>query len=658
MNNASSTTIPATPPTTGLATRFTAFRILLMLSLVLPTAVWTSYQTFVILEPNELRPLEWVQLCLASVLYLWLSMAFWTAIIGFILKLFKRDPLTLKRQHAFADKHLKLNNRHALIMPVYNEDTLRIMAGFEANVLGISKEAQSDQFDFYMLSDTQDESLIDKELSYWASMLKRLPSDIANRCFYRRRVNNTERKVGNVKDFCQRWGYMYESMTVLDADSVMSGSKVVELAQRMEFNAKVGLIQTIPMPVRQTTFFGRFVQFAAHVYSPMLATGLAFWQTNSANYWGHNATIRISAFIDTCGLPKLTGRKPFGGDILSHDFVEAALLRRAGWEVYLLTDHHGSYEEVPPNIIDYATRDRRWVQGNMQHLALIKTPKLRTANRLHFLFGAFAYVSSILLLFMLIAGTADAVIKSLTPPVYFTQPYQLFPTWLITKQAVMEITLYVTIALLFLPKMLGILLTLLQRSREFGGPLKFMFSAILEFSFAVLLAPIMLMYHSYFVLNVLAGKSVKWEAQTREGKMLPWRTAFTFTWPLTLLGLVWSAVVLVFAPALFYWLLPVLTGLVLAYPVIRYSSSVSLGLMFKRIGILLIPEELRPTYEMKKLQQTTANLNAAPYLVNVFTLPAEQWQDMQSQHLPNAIPDDKNKETQEGTNILTPKKLA
>ena len=140
------------------------------------------------------------------------------------------------------------------------------------------------------------------------------------------------------------------------------------MVRAMQANPRTGLIQTIPIPVRQTTFFGRFVQFAAVLYSPMLATGLAFWQTDAANYWGHNAIIRMRAFIDHCGLPTLPGKAPFGGDILSHDFVEAALLRRAGWDVFLLADLEGSYEEVPCNIIDYAKGDRRWVQGNIQHL--------------------------------------------------------------------------------------------------------------------------------------------------------------------------------------------------------------------------------------------------------------------------------------------------
>ncbi|MFW8591591.1 glucans biosynthesis glucosyltransferase MdoH [Glaciecola sp. 2405UD65-10] len=576
---------------TAFKIRGRGFRLFLMGILVLPTAFWAMSQVYIIFQPNEFRTLEWIQLGLSSVLFLWLAMSFWTSIIGFLLKLFKRDPLSFSREMHAPVSAKALAQKHAIIMPVYNEDTLRIMAGFEATVKEIAKTHSSEKFDFYMLSDTQDQDILKAEYCAWASLLKGLPENLSSRCYYRNRKDNTGRKVGNVKDFCQRWGKQYESMVVLDADSIMTGEKLLELAQRIEDNPNVGLIQTIPMPVRQDTFFGRFVQYAAQVYSPMLATGLSFWQGDCANYWGHNAIIRVQAFIDTCGLPPLKGKQPFGGDILSHDFVEAALLRRANWQVFLLTDSQGSYEEVPSNIIDYATRDRRWVQGNMQHLALLASKGLRLSNRLHFGFGAFAYASSILLLGMLLAGTADALIQANTPPVYFTKAYQLFPTWLITKQNVMLITLWVTIALLFLPKALGILLTFIQRRHEFGGGFNFLKSTVIEFFFAVLIAPIMMMFHSYFVINVLMGKSVKWEAQAREGRMIPWLQALRFSYLLTLVGLVWAGLTYVYTPTLFIWLIPVYSGLILAAPIIRLSSSVKFGRWCLRKGIFLTNTE-------------------------------------------------------------------
>lgn len=616
------------------------FRLVLMAALVLPTAYWAMSQVYIIFQPNEFRPLEWVQLVLASMLFLWLAMAFWTAIIGFLLKLFKRDPLTFAKEAHGPQSDQKLRHKHAIIMPVYNEETARIMAGFEAAVLQISSTHSHQQFDFYMLSDTQDKALLKAEEELWQKLLTRLPESCRVRCFYRNRVENVGRKVGNVKDFCQRWGYQYQSMIVLDADSIMTGPKMLELTQRMEANPSVGLIQTIPMPVRQNTFFGRFVQFAAHVYSPMLATGLSFWQGDCANYWGHNAVIRVQAFLDTCGLPAIKGKQPFGGDILSHDFVEAALLRRADWQVFLLTDAMGSYEEVPSNIIDYATRDRRWVQGNMQHLAILSTPKLHIANRLHFVFGAFAYASSILLLLMLVAGTADALIQAFVTPVYFTQTYQLFPTWLITKQNVMITTLWMTVAFLFLPKILGVVITFLQRRGEFGGALSFLKSAFIEFWFAVLLAPVMMMYHSYFVINVLLGKSVKWEAQAREGRMIPWKQALRFSYLLTIAGIVWAGLTAYYTLTLFYWLIPVFSGLILAAPIIRLSSSKFFGEWCKRQRILLIGPEHLTNSAIDQVAESLINLEASPSTNEAPLCPDESWSEMPLQRISRGVFDD------------------
>ena len=342
-------------------------RLSIMAILAIPTAALAGWSLYEIFSPNRLTEMEIAQLALSMMLFLWLAMSFWTAVIGFVLKLFNIDPLSLRKALPAPRTDAPLTKRHAVVMPVYNEDTRRIMVGFEACVRELLDTDNGKQYDFYMLSDTTKPEMAEAELAAWEALTARL-GDKSGQVFYRRREKNTGRKVGNLADFCQRWGNRYEAMIVLDADSIMSGDRMNDLAYRIEQNPDTALVQTIPMPVRQHTFFARFVQFAAHLYSPMLATGLSFWQTDSANYWGHNAIIRVEPFMQHCGLPTLEGKEPFGGDILSHDFVEAALLRRAGWQCFLLTDTTGSYEEVPSNMIEYATRDRRWVQGNIQHL--------------------------------------------------------------------------------------------------------------------------------------------------------------------------------------------------------------------------------------------------------------------------------------------------
>ncbi|HAU27776.1 MAG TPA: glucan biosynthesis glucosyltransferase H, partial [Alteromonas australica] len=254
-------------------------RLFIMAMLVIPSTALAGWSLYEIFLPNGLTNLEIAQLGLGLTLFAWLCMAFWTGIIGFVLQLFNIDPLSLRKKQCAPDQDSPLVQKHAVVMPVYNEDTRRIMVGFEACVREIMGSTQAEQFDFFMLSDTRDEQKAEAELRAWNRMTKRL-GQYASHVFYRRREENSHRKVGNLKDFCERWGANYESMIVLDADSIMSGERMLDLARRIEQNPDTALVQTIPMPVRQDTFFGRFVQFAAHLYSPMLATGLSFWQTD------------------------------------------------------------------------------------------------------------------------------------------------------------------------------------------------------------------------------------------------------------------------------------------------------------------------------------------------------------------------------------------
>jgi membrane glycosyltransferase len=595
-------------------------RLFIMAMLVIPSTALAGWSLYEIFLPNGLTNLEIAQLGLGLTLFAWLCMAFWTGIIGFVLQLFNIDPLSLKKTLQTPDAQTPLHQRHAIVMPVYNEDTRRIMVGFEACIRELMDSANAKQFDFYMLSDTRDMQKADAELRAFARLQKRL-GRFSQQVFYRRREQNLHRKVGNLKDFCERWGGHYESMIVLDADSVMSGERMQDLARRIEQNPDTALVQTIPMPVRQNTFFGRFVQFAAHLYSPMLATGLSFWQTDSANYWGHNAIIRIAPFMQHCGLPTLEGRAPFGGEILSHDFVEAALLRRAGWQAYLLTDTTGSYEEVPSNIVDYAIRDRRWVQGNIQHLGLLNVKGLKTANRLHFLFGAFAYISSLILFCMLALGTADALIRATSVPEFFVSEYQLFPSWQVARQDMMMVTMWGTAALLFLPKALGIVLALIKRSDEFGGAWSLLKGAAAELLMAVLIAPLMMFYHSYFVISVFVGHSVKWEAQEREGRKVPWKVAIKHTQIMSCLAVAWGVTTFYFTPSLFMWLLPVLVGMVLAAPVIRLSSSDRLGVTMRKWGVFVIDQEIHECKALKRLRVAMSYFAISQHKPQVPSLP-------------------------------------
>lgn len=621
----------------GLATRLGApgklARQLLMSTLSSATVVTGVWLMFDILRQNGTTILEAALLLLFSITFSWIVIAFWSGAIGFVLQMLRIDPLSLRRRRPVDVGRVgQLNSRTAVVMPVYNEDTVRIMAGFEANLRSVAATGQLEAFDFYMLSDTQDPELIQAELAGWQALTERL-GDLAGHAFYRRREKNSHRKVGNLADFCQRWGGHYDHMVVLDADSIMTGTCILTLVATMEANPATGLIQTVPIPVRQTTLFGRFLQFAAALNSPMLATGLAFWQTDCANYWGHNAIIRVDAFLESCGLPALPGRGAFGGDILSHDFVEAALLRRAGWDVFLLAELDGSYEEVPSNLLDYATRDRRWVQGNIQHLALLNARGIHSISRLHFLFGAVAYISTLVWLAMLALSTADALVRAANSNVFFSSGYQLFPDWPIAKTDLIFSMLYLTVGLLLLPKLMSMVVALTHRRQAFGGALSLIASTVVETLFAILIAPLMMVFHSYFVICVFLGRKVRWDAQSREGRMIPWGQALYRTAFVGLVAVVWGGITYLYAPVFFWWLTPVLLGLILAAPIVRYSSSFTLGRIARKLGFFLCPSETSTIPVLRDLCAIIPTAALPPSTEPVSSkLPPEVWREMPIQN--------------------------
>jgi membrane glycosyltransferase len=399
-------------------------------------------------------------------------------------------------------------------------------------------------------------------------------------------------------------------MVVMDADSIMSGDTLVALARLMERNPRAGLIQTAPRLVRARTLFGRALQFASSLYGPVFQAGLNYWQLAEGNYWGHNAIIRLRPFIQHCALPPLPGREPFGGKILSHDFVEAALLRRAGWAVWLAADLPGSYEELPPTLTDFAKRDRRWAQGNLQHFWVLLARGLHGINRVHLFIGIFAYCSSLLWCASLVLGTLLAIGFTRTGLTWLPDPalvdvLGLGPAWQAGALAGL------TFVLLFGPKVLAFL----DRRRQpgglaaFGGGARTLAGMGIESLLSMLLAPVLMLFHVTFVLSVLFGRGVRWVTQRRDGAT-SWSEAAATHWRHTAIGLVWAALLWIFAPALLPWMAPVLLGLLLSIPFSQLTARESLGLRARRHGLLATPEELDPPPELHDVAVLTA-MNAA-----------------------------------------------
>jgi membrane glycosyltransferase len=543
----------------------------------------------------------WIIWALFTLLFGLLSFGASQAAFGFLARRGKGDRATIFRTLPDDPSTVPLAPT-AIVLPVYNEEVTRVFAGLRALYKSIERTGQLAHFDFFILSDsTEPDQWIKEELA-WVELCRELGA--RGRIFYRKRRINSNKKAGNLGDFLRRWGRRYRYMVVLDADSVMAGDSIVTMVRLMERNPRAGLIQSAPALMGAETFFARVLQFSSRLYGPIFLSGLNYWQQSEGNYWGHNAIIRVKAFIEHCALPQLPGREPFGGRILSHDFVEAALLRRAGYEVWLTPGLEGTYEELPPTLIDYAKRDRRWAQGNMQHVWLVFARGLHSVSRVHFAMGILAYSSSLFWFISLIIGTLFMVGFNRTGLTWIPEPgvANLLGLPAGAQAAVLALGTFV---LLFLSKILAVLDLALQPGgmARFGGFGKVCAGVLIEVLFSILLAPVLMLFHSKFVVSILLGSgSVKWVTQRRESEdAINWREAYETHKGHLLLGLGWTLVLVLFAPGLLPWMSPVLLGMVLAIPFSALTAQRRFGLAAQRAGLLCTPDELNPPAELRDL---------------------------------------------------------
>jgi membrane glycosyltransferase len=500
----------------------------------------------------------------------------------------------------------------ALVMPIYNEDPLRTTAGLQAMAEALASIDAHRSFEIVILSDSTDADAWIRETLRVDVLRTALLSIMP--VWYRRRWQNIARKSGNLEDFVTRWGRRYDHMIVLDADSLIDAPTLRHLILAMQSDPDLGILQTAPQLIGGTTLFGRLQQFAACVYGPVITRGLAAWSGDSGNYWGHNAIIRMAAFAHYCGLPKLTGRKPFGGFVLSHDFVEAALMRRGGWKVSMATDCGGSWEESPPSLIDIAIRDRRWAQGNLQHMKIIGSAGLKFASRMHLGVGIMSYLSSPLWLVMLGIGFALAVQSHLIRPEYFNHDFQLFPTWPRFDVELMIALFWFSMVVLLIPKMLGLIRALLSRRirRGSGGVIGVGASFLLEVILSALYAPILMLIQSRYVFEVFMGRDSGWKPQRRDSGGTTWSDAWHFHKRHMLLSGMTTAIVWLLSPPLLVWLLPALLGLLLSVPLSCASGSQRLGGILSRLALLRTPEEVEVPALVARRQELVFSGPASP----------------------------------------------
>ncbi len=545
--------------------------------------LYGACEMYKVVEIGGVTPLEWALVVLFVANFSWIALACTSALAGFIwLLLFAPKPSL---------PPVELRQRTAIVMPVYNEMPARVFGAVAAMFEEVEASGLGRAFEWFFLSDTTDPEIFVAEEQAFLAMRERLGPGC--RLFYRHRPGNFKRKSGNIEDFVTRWGGHYEQMVVLDADSLMAGTTIIALAAAMEADPDAGIIQTLPLIVNRNTLFARLQQFAARIYGPVIAAGVSVSMGRDGNYWGHNAIIRTKAFAAHCGLPVLPGRPPFGGHILSHDFVEAALIRRAGYSVYMLPNLGGSYEECPPSLIDVATRDRRWCQGNLQHLRILPAKGLHPMSRQHLVTGIMAYVASPLWMAQLIVGIVLVLQASYIRPEYFTSEFTLFPTFpRFDPQRSLEL-FALTMTILMLPKIFGLALALIQGAtrRGAGGAVRLVLSAAFEILMSALLAPIMMLIQSGHIMRFAFGFDTGWEPQRRDDGSIPFAAIVARHRSHVAMGLLTLAAGLSISPSLVGWMSPTIVGLILAIFLSWGTGLRSLGVALRRAGFLITPEE-------------------------------------------------------------------
>ena len=473
-------------------------------------------------------------------------------------------------------------SRTAILMPVHKEDPRAVFAAIEVMARGVA-EAGLRHVDVFVLSDTQDAEIAAAELAAFEALTARAHGTAGPGLFYRRRADNAGRKAGNLAEFCERRGDAYDYMLVLDADSLMGASAISTLIGLMDANPKAGIIQTVPYAVGRETLFARLQQFSARLYTPLLVEGLTFWQQGDGNYWGHNAIIRIAPFRAHCALPVLPGREPWGGEILCHDVVEAGLMRGAGWDVWVLPEVLESFEAVPANLVDFTSRERRWCQGNLQHLGVVGRPGFRPVGRFHLAYGIAHYLAAPAAALFLLLVSIDAVLGG------------GFGFALLHGAAAMGL-IAVSAVLLYAGKVTSLVAALADpaEARRFGGRWALLGSAVLEQLAAFVISALLIVSYTRFVIELVAGRSVRWDAQARDDRGVSWREGWLRMRLPVLVGLGWLTMLPLMAHGVRAWTLPLLLGLLAAWPLTVWSSRTSWGALARRWGLLLTPEEAAP----------------------------------------------------------------
>lgn len=564
-------------------------RRVLFWSLVLATMAGLLWLMTVALSAGGFGLLSLALLMLFAVTLPWAVIGFWNAAIGFLIMRFARDPVAAVAPAAArvrGDEPITAST--AILLCIRNEAPARVTRNLEPMLAGLVAEGVAERFHVYVLSDTGDPALAAAEELHFATLAAAWRDRIG--MTYRRRTVNTGFKAGNIRDFCERWGDRHDFAVTLDADSFMTASAILKLVRIMQANPRLGILQSLVVGLPSTSAFARIFQFGMRLGMRSYTTGSAWWQGDCGPYWGHNAILRLEPFIRHCRIPPLPEGGVLGGHVLSHDQIEAVLMRRAGYEVRVLPKEDESWEENPPTLIEFIRRDLRWCQGNMQYWRFLALPGLKPVSRYQLAFALLMFLGSPAWMGLLVLGTLAVALAPADGAV-------------IRPEAGLAL-FAVILTMWFAPKIATVLdiLTRAEARRAFGGSARFLASVASETVFFILLSPIMWFSHTLFLAGLLAGRTIGWGAQARDDHTVPWLVALRTLWPHTALGLASIAVLAATRPAAVPYALFVAGGLAVSIPLAVITASPRVGSVLVRLGIGRLPEETAPPAALRALR--------------------------------------------------------
>lgn len=498
----------------------------------------------------------------------WLTIGFWNAVIGTVL---------LARGIAPNDPALSLpdagdapiRSRTALVMALRNEDPDASFARLRAMADDVARAGLAPFVDFHVLSDTDCADIAAREERLFAQWGH-------PRAHYRRRTDNSGYKAGNLEEFCARCGDTYDFFLPLDADSMMSAKAIGRLIRIMEARPRIGILQSLVVGTPATAFFTRVFQFGMRHGMRSYTTGSTWWMGDCGPYWGHNALIRMKPFRDHCKLPVLSGKGPLSGHVMSHDQVEAVLMRRAGYHVRVLVEEGESWEENPPTLPDFIRRELRWCQGNMQYFWLIGMRGLKPVSRLQLGLAIGMYLGAPAWMAFIVLSMMQLFVPSGSLP------------------AGVGVALFCTIMFFALaPKLLGLIGVLARgdMARAYGGRGRVLAGGLLEAVISMLAAPVVGFAIAAFAVGLLFGKKLDWRAQPRADRAVAWGEALRTFWPQTLFGAAIAALLTVMMPVVLPWAAPLIAGFMLSVPLAVATASPLWGRALCAVGVCDIPED-------------------------------------------------------------------